>query len=610
MQKRLAIIIGSKGQDGRLLSNLLVEKGYEVLGIDKGSDVNVLDVSSIATCIKENQPTELYYLAAFHHSSQDRPMDDAELMKKSTEIHVDGLRNVLEAVEEYSKHTKVLYASSCLIFGDTDEDIQTEETEHKPNSAYAITKHQGMELCKEFSARGLFASSVILYNHESEYRAPKFISQKIVQTALDIRDGKADELVIGNLQAKVDWGYAGDYVDAMHKVLQLDTPDEFIVATGNTHTVQDWVDIAFEYAGLEVAKFVKENPDIVKAKRKTLVGDATKLRNATGWQPQTSFNDMVQRMLQVADTPNGEQTLSICIPTFNRAPFLERSLNSIVSQFNDSEVARRVNVVVLDNISQDNTTEVGERFASEHENVSFVVDFKHRGIAAGIIHAASLATGDYTWVFSDDDLMTPETLKEVLHAIDTYNADVMFTNMDGIVEDDKISTYNLLDVESDTFLRTRRDLFDFLETKFDKTIDFYTTFVSSWIIKSSIYTEHKAIFHQYNEKKDVFPFQTLVLYSDFDFSSLVIAKPIVLFRADNASWGKKNPVKQFFYHQELWKHHYGYLLELNKTYISETFADKVKKKHFKKWFEFPKLFVVVVLRKLGIFKFVQKLYKR
>lgn len=608
--QKTAIIIGSRGQDGTLLSDLLVSKKYNVVGIDRGDEVNVLDPASIENCIKELQPDEVYYLAAFHHSSQDRPMDDDELMRLSREVHVDGLENVLVAIENHSRHTKVLYASSCLIFGDTEDDIQTEKTEHKPNSAYAITKHDGMQLCKDFVEKGIFASSAILYNHESKYRAPKFISRKIVQSALDIRDGLAEELVIGNASAEVDWGYAGDYVDAMHKILQIDAPDDFIVATGKTHTVQDWIDIAFEYAGLDSKEYVKEDPTFKVSKRKTLIGDASKLKQLTNWEPRVDFKRMVIDMLQELDTNTEKKTLSICIPTFNRAPFLERALNSIVSQFENKEVRERVNVVVLDNISRDNTKEVGERFASKYENVTFRIDSQDRGIAAGIIHAASLATGDYTWVFSDDDLHTSETLVEVLRAIDEKNPEVIFTNMDEIVDNDKISKRNLLEVDADTYLKTRRDLFDFLEDRFDKTIDFYTTFVSSWIIQSRIFDEYKSVFKKYDKKNDMFPFQTLVLYSDFEFSSLVIAKSIVLFRADNASWIKKNPLKQFFYHQELWKHHYSYLIESNSKYMSDTFARKVAKKHFRKWFDFPKLFVVVMLRKIGIFKYIQKIYKK
>lgn len=619
MSQKTALIVGAKGQDGTFLRILLERKGYAVVGIDREvvestngiahGSVNILDEKKVFDLCKKIAPDELYYLAAFHHSSADRPIDDAELLQKSREVHVGGLENVLKAIVQLHLSTRVLYASSCLIFGESEDEIQNEQTPYKPNSAYSITKVEGMELCKQYrEENGVFASSVILYNHESELRPDIFLSKKIVKAALDIRDGKQTELVVGDVSSRTDWGYAPDYVDAMHKVLQLGTPDDFVVATGEFHTVQDWIDVAFAYCGLDATKYIKEDKSLIKAARKPLLGDNSKLRAATGWKPKTDFETMVKTMITELD-PN-RYALSICIPTFNRAGFIGKTLKSITDQFIKPEIAKRVELIVLDNISKDNTEEVVKEFVEKYTNVRYIKDRQNRNIAEGIIHAATLGTGKYVWVFSDDDVHTTHSLEKVLEAIDKNAPDILFTNMRTLIHENSVLDDNLLGVEKDVSIPTRKAFFDFLLTKFPKTIDFYTTFVSDWIIKRDIYNTHKEVFESYKEPYDVFPFQTLVLYSDFDFSSYVIADRIILFRADNASWAKKKPLRQFFYHDALWRHHYKHLVELNKKYISNEFVQQVKRKHVLRLCEFPKVFVAVMLKKMRLFDAVIRVRNR
>ena len=306
------LIVGAAGQDGALLSQLLARQGVEHLGLSRRGLVgaegalirpgNLLDFDFVAEIVGNWSPTHIFYLAAHHHSSQDLPLlNDASLWHESLQVQVMGLVNFLEAIRLHNKGIRLFYASSAHIFGSTPESPQSETTARAPDNVYAITKVAGMEACGLYRRQhGLFVSVGILFNHESAYRKDSFLSQKIIRGALSIRRGLARELVLGDLSSRVDWGYAPDYVDAMVRILDLETPEEYVIATGETHSVRDFVQLAFAEQGLDYREWVRENPAIIRKGERRLVGDSGKLRRETGWAPSLSFPEMVSRL--TADT--------------------------------------------------------------------------------------------------------------------------------------------------------------------------------------------------------------------------------------------------------------------------------------------------------------------
>ncbi|MBI2439720.1 MAG: GDP-mannose 4,6-dehydratase [Candidatus Moranbacteria bacterium] len=305
---KIAVIVGSQGQDGRFLFELLVKKGYSVIGLDRGvvrSDgndwqkrVDITDREQVASFLQAVQPDEVYYLAAFHHSSQDAQIDEVELFEKSYTVHVFSYLNFLEGARLYSPKTRIFYAASSLIFGEVNTEAQDETTPFQPNNPYGITKLDGLLISRLYREKyGLFAAVGIFYNHESEYRAEKFVSMKVVVGAVNIKKGTETELTVGDLSVEVDWGYAPDYVEAAYRILQLEKPDEFIIATGQKHAIQDLVSIAFEHVGLDWRQYVRENKAILTRKRLPMVGNAEKLKRTTGWQPRVGFEEMIQKMV-------------------------------------------------------------------------------------------------------------------------------------------------------------------------------------------------------------------------------------------------------------------------------------------------------------------------
>lgn len=308
--RKKAVIIGSKGQDGTLLFEFLTKKDYDVVGIDidvvqsnrsefinKGK-INIFkseEVNSLISCIK---PDEVYYLAAHHRSSEDRDSPMKELIEKSFHVNVNGLINFLEAIRINSLKTKIFYASSSLVFGESTQTPQTEETLLNPNCIYGITKVFGMQICKLYRERFfMFISVGILYNHESHLRTENFISQKIITAVKRIKKGLQKELVVGDLNAQSDWGYAGDYVEAMWQMLQIDEPEIFVVATGKMHSVLDWIKLAFEIVGLNWEQYVREEKALITRKKSILIGNSDKIYRYTGWRPKTSFEEMVSLMM-------------------------------------------------------------------------------------------------------------------------------------------------------------------------------------------------------------------------------------------------------------------------------------------------------------------------
>jgi GDPmannose 4,6-dehydratase len=306
---KTAVIIGSQGQDGQLLWDKLVSQGYAVLGVGKDSvkthqlawdiGVDICSFNSVFELMFKLRPDEIYHLAAKHRSSEDSVEEDLNYYKQTFDINVYSLAHFLESVKLTQSGTKVFYASSSHIFGKPSESPQSESTGLAPESIYAITKVTGMQLCRLYRrSHEVFVSSGILYNHESHLRKDSFVSKKIIRSAIKIKQGLQDSLTLGSLTAEVDWGYAPDFVDAMWRILQLDYSDDFVIATGNRHTVQEFVEIAFGQLGLDWRKFVSQDKQVISRNEVARSGNNTKLKEATGWRPQVSFEEMVGLMLK------------------------------------------------------------------------------------------------------------------------------------------------------------------------------------------------------------------------------------------------------------------------------------------------------------------------
>jgi GDPmannose 4,6-dehydratase len=302
-----ALIVGSGGQDGRLLQEHLLQLGYEVAGISRheycspSKEAKSFDIKSreqVGGLLRLAKPDEIYYLAAHHHSSEEAILSEEELWHQSFAVHVHAWMIFLEAARVDSPHSRLFYAASSLIYGVAEGDKQNEDTPWRPQTAYGATKASGMLAASCYRQRhGLFAACGILFNHESELRPEKFISQKIVRAAVAVQAGQQKQLAVGNLNARVDWGYARDYVDAMQKILQLPEARDFVIASGATHSVSDLAETAFSLLGLDWKKYVIEDAGVIKRQLKPMVGDASKLFQQSGWQPRTPFREMIRRML-------------------------------------------------------------------------------------------------------------------------------------------------------------------------------------------------------------------------------------------------------------------------------------------------------------------------
>lgn len=311
-----ALITGINGQDGSYLSELLLEKGYEVHGILKRNSVaetqttriehirhklnlyyaDITDLSSLVYVIKETQPDELYHLAAQSHVriSFDQPIYTANATGLATV-------NVLEAVRLIKPDTKVYQASSSEMFGNTidDDGFQRETTPMNPVSPYGCAKVFSYHLARNYrNAYKMFVSNGILFNHESPRRGTNFVTNKVCKEATRIYYGETDKLELGNLSSTRDWGHAKDYVRAMWLILQLDEPDDFVCATGISHSVLDLVKYVFAKLNLDWQKFVTVNPRYLRPEElHNLKGDATKLRRKTNWKPAYTFETMLDEMV-------------------------------------------------------------------------------------------------------------------------------------------------------------------------------------------------------------------------------------------------------------------------------------------------------------------------
>lgn len=311
MSKR-ALITGITGQDGSYLTELLLSKGYEVFGVVRRSSTesyeriehlrdriqliqaDLLDQYSLIKALETAQPDEVYNLAA--QSFVPTSWSQAVLTGEFTAL---GVTKVLEAVRAVDPKIRFYQASSSEMYGKVLEVPQREETPFYPRSPYGVAKVYGHFITANYrESYNLFAVSGILFNHESPRRGLEFVTRKVTDGVAKIKLGLANELRMGNLDAKRDWGFAGDYVEAMWLMLQQDAPDDYVVATGETHTVQELVEVAFERAGLDWQKYVVIDPRFIRpAEVDLLIGDPAKAKEKLGWTPKTSFKDLVHMMV-------------------------------------------------------------------------------------------------------------------------------------------------------------------------------------------------------------------------------------------------------------------------------------------------------------------------
>jgi GDPmannose 4,6-dehydratase len=312
MSRRRALITGITGQDGSYLAELLLEKGYEVFGLTRRLSAenywriahladrittipgDLLDQLSLIRVLERARPQELYNLAAmsFVPASWDQPM-------LTGEFNSQGVTRVLEAVRAVDPAIRVYQASSSEMFGKVREVPQRETTPFYPRSPYGVSKVFAHYITVNYrESYGLFAVSGILFNHESPRRGLEFVTRKVSDGAARIKLGLAAELRLGNLNAHRDWGFAGDYVRAMWQMLQQPQPDDYVIATGESHSVQDLVEIAFERVGLDWRRFVRQDPALLRpAEVDHLIGDATRARETFGWKPSVDFRGLVQMMV-------------------------------------------------------------------------------------------------------------------------------------------------------------------------------------------------------------------------------------------------------------------------------------------------------------------------
>ncbi len=300
---KTALIVGAGGQDGFYLTELLQQRGYTVTGLTRKTGPDIGSREQVFALMAQLKPNECYYLAAFHHSAEDKEIEsnDSLLFERSYAVHVQGLLHFLEAIHRLSPGTRLFYAASSHIFGTPLEQPQNEATPLEPQGVYGITKTAGIHCCRYFRReRGVFASVGILYNHESPRRPVKFLSQKIVRGVLAFQKDSSQRLTLGDLSATVDWGFAPDFVDAMSRILAHLVPDDFIVSTGVPHTVEDFLRVACDYVGVNWRECVQTRPGLLTKKSVMLLGDNTKLRRATGWQPSVSFEQMIHLLIDDA----------------------------------------------------------------------------------------------------------------------------------------------------------------------------------------------------------------------------------------------------------------------------------------------------------------------
>ncbi|MEC7641337.1 MAG: GDP-mannose 4,6-dehydratase [Nitrospinota bacterium] len=319
-----ALITGITGQDGSYLADLLLEKGYHVAGMLRRSSTetfdriehikneiefkhaDLLDQMSIISAIKEVKPSEIYNLAAqsFVPTSWKQPILTSEFSGMAVTRVLESIRNVDPGIKFYQ-------ASSSEMFGKVQEVPQSEATPFYPRSPYGVSKVYGHWITVNYrESYEMFTVSGILFNHESPRRGREFVSRKITEGAAKIKLGMADKLYLGNLEARRDWGYAKDYVEMMWRMMQQEKPEDYVIATGKTHAVDDLARIAFEYVGLNWKDHVVQDPNLFRpAEVDLLVGDSTKAKEKLGWEPLVTFKELIKMMVDADLESLEEQAL-------------------------------------------------------------------------------------------------------------------------------------------------------------------------------------------------------------------------------------------------------------------------------------------------------------
>ena len=315
-KKKKALITGVTGQDGSYLAEFLLKKDYKVYGLErrialqdqeirhnriKGLDIEFLpgDIThygSVDNAVEKSRPDEVYHLAA--QTFVKLSFDDEF---QTIDTNVMGTTNILHAVRRITPNAKFYFAGSSEQYGNPEEIPSNERTRFNPRSPYAVSKLAGFCLTRNYrEAYKMFACCGILFNHESPRRGKEFVTRKITKGVWDIVNKKSDKLLLGNLDAKRDWGFAGDYVEAMWLMLQQDKPDDYVIATGETHTVRDWLIEAFNYTGIEDwVKYVGQNKAFMRPSDvEILQGDASKAKRVLGWEPKVKFKELVKMMME------------------------------------------------------------------------------------------------------------------------------------------------------------------------------------------------------------------------------------------------------------------------------------------------------------------------
>ena len=311
-----ALITGITGQDGSYLAEFLLAKGYEIFGIvrrtsslnrgrvdhlrDADGRMHLIygdlgDASSLAKIIRTVRPDEIYNLGAQSHVRVS-----FDIPEYTMDVVMLGTVRLLEALRETGIEARFYQASSSEMFGKVAETPQTESTPFHPRSPYAVAKVASHHIVVNYrESYGMFNCSGILFNHESPRRGETFVTRKITRAVAEISLGLRQELVLGNLEAKRDWGFAGDYVEAMWLMLQQDKPDDYVIATGETHSVGDFLDEAFNQVGLDWHKYVKSDPKFYRpAEVDLLLGNPAKAKAQLGWEPRVKFKELVRMMVE------------------------------------------------------------------------------------------------------------------------------------------------------------------------------------------------------------------------------------------------------------------------------------------------------------------------
>jgi len=304
-----ALVIGAAGQDGSFLCDQLKAAGAEVFGLTRQgmcgprafdhSPVMLTDRAAMMDVIGHGAFDQIYYLAAYHHSAEDRLELEADVVRRSFAVHVDGLINVLDALVTTRSTASLFYAASSHVFGIVTQAPQNEATALAPICPYGISKTAGVQLCRLYRSEHRIRASVgFLFNHESPRRPRRFLSRKVARGVVAISRGLLPRLNLGDLEARVDWGYSPEYTDAMRRILALDEPGDYVVATGRAACVREFVAAAFARLGLDWREYVEIDPALIqKVGRGPLVGNPEKLTQATGWTARTTLEELAALMV-------------------------------------------------------------------------------------------------------------------------------------------------------------------------------------------------------------------------------------------------------------------------------------------------------------------------